>query len=273
MCVSIQAIPKQLKAYHVITKKSRVPTHFNEAEKSQDLPETDDSLNLMRFIDPPFSSDRKPAVHGSEYLQAKVTFRDPLMVAVVTSSARISQMEAIFDTWARSVSQVVFFTESSKVSAPDGLPVVKLPGISDSSPSVLKTFAVLEYLNKHYFDKYNWFVKVTDTAYLRGERLLELVNQLDPTQLVYMGHPAYHGDEQYCKSGPGMLLSRATLQALSPQLDWCRDYVQQHENVDQNEDFELGQCLNLRVGMRCNETKVSYTQCRFIMQSYNLLSV
>ena len=257
--VSVQGIPKQLKSYHVITKKSRLPTNINEVEKSpQDLPETDDSLNLLRFIDPPFSSNRKPAVHGSEYLQTKITFRDPLLVAVVTSSPRINQMEVIYDTWARSVSQVVFFIESSDESVPDGLPVVKLPGISDSSSEVLKTFAVFEYLNKHYFDKYNWFIKVTDTAYLRGERLLELVNQLDPTQLVYMGQPASH--EQYCKGGPGMLFSRTTVQALSSHLDKCWEYVQLHKsNVKQSEDFELGRCLNMRVGIRCNSTQVSYT--------------
>lgn len=259
----LQNSPNHLKVRHDSSENvpSISPSDVVQPATDQDQFETDDSLNLLRFIDPPFSSNRKANVHSSK---SKMTIREPLLVAVITSNSRASQMDAIYDTWGRSVTQTIFFTASDEGSdnmVLDGLPIVKLSGIRDESPPLVKTLAVLSYLNKHYSHKYNWFFRVNDTAYLRGDRLLELVNQMDSAIPVYMGHPASHGSKEandpssdcYCRGGPGVLLSRAALQALSPHLDWCLENSRQQNREQQwyGEDEQLGLCLNRRLGVHC----------------------
>lgn len=231
-----------------------------------------DSLNLMRFIDPPFSNSRphKPSVPGSEYLEMKYTFREKLLVAVTSSHIHANRMEVIYDTWARDVSQIMFFTGSDgdlDSMELEGLPVVKLPGIRDDSSAPFKTFAVLKHLGQHYSNKYNWFMQVNDAAYVRGHKLEEQLSRMDPNERIYLGHPASRSAEEntqlkllphecYCKGGPGVVLSRGALQALSPYLDLCMRAVQQYNQNSSKpqwyrEDVELGRCVSRTIGVQC----------------------
>lgn len=278
-----------LKGYHTVAREPSLPPEEQQVEKhplkdtlleeeTDRMQEARDSLNLMRFIDPPFSVPNKPSVKGSEYLKMKYSFREKMLVAVIGSHLHANRMETIYDTWARSVSQVMFFTGSDghlDSMGLEGLPVVQLPGITDDSSAHLKMFAVLKHLSQYYSNKYNWFMRVSDTAYVRGHKLEELLSKMDPNEKVYLGHPVLERTEgnsqlkllpheSYCKGGPGVVLSRAALQALSPYLDLCMEAVQKHNQNStepqwNREDVELGRCVSRTIKVQClsgNATKV-----------------
>ena len=162
--------------------------------------------------------------------------RQTVFVGVLSSQMYLAtRARAMFETWGEDVSMVVFFVGEDCVVPPElsYLPIVKLPGVPDAVyPPLKKAFAVMQYMYDHYAEDYHWFIRADDDFYLRGKKLKELLNKLDPGKMISLGR-AGEGrahdlerlkllkHEKYCMGGPGMIFSREMMAALGPYLDLC----------------------------------------------------
>ena len=88
---------------------------------------------------------------------------------------------------------------------------------------------MMRYVNEHKTSEYEWFLRLDDDAYVHIEHLESLLRRIDSDQMLYIGSPGFGRDDDdfiednmvYCMGGPGIVVSRATLTALSPKLGEC----------------------------------------------------
>ena len=59
------------------------------------------------------------------------------------------------------------------------LDVVQLPDIFPESPDSEFSFRIVQYMKDHYANSYNWFVMVSDEAYIGTDNLVEYLHSLD----------------------------------------------------------------------------------------------
>ena len=169
-------------------------------------------------------------------LQQEYTFRKTLFVGVMTSELYLAtRAKTLYETWGTDVSMLMFFVgEDCKV--PEDLvylPVIKLKNIPDQVyPPLKKAFAVMQYMYDHFVDDYNWFMRADDDMYLRGRKLMDLLNQMDSNAMISLGRAGEGKEEdmlrlkllkheRYCMGGPGMIFSRGVMKGLGPYLNLC----------------------------------------------------
>ena len=208
--------------------------------------------------------------------------RKKLLIAVVTTERYLlTRTLAIEQTWAKDLtvnSHLYFFVgEDCNISNPKlkHLPIIKIKDVRDNVyPPQKKVFAVLEHIHQRFGSKYKWFLRADDDVYVRVQELENLLDQLDWTKKVYMGHPGFGKaedrrrlkllpHENYCMGGPGVVLSAPALGALEVHLSRCLKAVETYnsrvgKNLGwYNEDVELGRCVSRTVGISCVPPKVS----------------
>lgn len=127
------------------------------------------------------------------------------------------------------------------------LPVVRLQGVRDDEyPPRRKVFEMLKHWCSNYVDKYNWFVRADDDAYIKIDSLKKFLHSLDSEKKWYIGQNGEGKNEKrgkigfppgyfYCMGGPGMIFSRGLLKNICPHLDECQTL-----NVTGHEDIEVG---------------------------------
>lgn len=197
----------------------------------------------------------------------ELVLRKTLFVGVVTAERLLnSRGKAIFETWGKSAPMITFFSAEGKSQTT--LPVVSLPGVDDTYPPQKKVFRMLKYMHDNYINEYNWFLRADDDVYVRIPQLIQFLNTLDSSKLVYMGQPGMgkpqdleriklRADEHYCMGGTGVIYSNTLLKRLAPHLDECLTDVV----VSYNEDLEVGRCISRRLNVQCTwsyEVRLSY---------------
>lgn len=228
---------------------------------------------IPRYLHPPQSWLHPQRLRSPKTLSGEYQVRKKLFVAVITAEKYLpTRARAVYDTWGRSVSQIVFFVGADcNTSHPAirDLPIVKLPGIPDNVyPPQKKVFAVLHYIHDHFLDEFQWFMRADDDVYVRGELLEDLLGTLSYNELVYLGlagkgktedidRLGLQSHERYCMGGPGVIFSRATLRKLAPYLDPCLSAVDHYnrghpDHPWYNEDVELGRCVSRSINIQCS---------------------
>ena len=172
-----------------------------------------------------------PKLLRQEYMMTKT-----VVVGILTQQEYLAtRARAVYETWGKEVSKVVFFVgEDCNISAElSYLPIVRLQGIPDHVyPPLLKAFAVMQYMYDHFLNEFNWFVRADDDMYVRGEKLVNLLNDMNPYERVYLGRAGVGKDddlgrlkllphERYCMGGPGVIFSYAALSSVGPYLTEC----------------------------------------------------
>ena len=192
-----------------------------------------------------------------KYLKEELKIREPLYVGVVTAVSFLnSRAMDINGTWAHKLSKVDYFAAEGQ--GPHPLSVVSLEGVDDTYPPQKKVYRMLRYMHDNYIDKFNWFLRADDDAYIRVPELLSFLSILDPNVPLYIGSPGLGKPEdlerikllpheRYCMGGPGVIFSRALLIQLAPHLDDCLENVV----VSYNEDVEVGRCISRKLGIQC----------------------
>ncbi len=163
-----------------------------------------------------------------------------------------------------------------------GLPLVKVPGVSDVEPySVTKLFQVLQYLSSNYLLSSKWFLLAPDNVYVRLDKLETVLHGMDHSSLVYLGHSAKGRSEdsgklsllpheQYCLGNTGIVLSNGLLGALSAHLEACQSGVVSGGSggVGTWPDVELGKCISRMIDTQCSSSEeVRLNTCCFISSS------
>ncbi|CAH1255362.1 CHSY1 [Branchiostoma lanceolatum] len=115
---------------------------------------------------------------------------------------------------------------------------------------------MLQYMCQNHGQSYDWFMRADDDSYINVERLQRFLGKIDSSKKVYMGQPGYGfpavrhklglNGRNFCMGGPGVIFSRAAIQALCPHLDTCMEEVMSTE-----EDVEIGRCVTNHLHIQC----------------------
>jgi len=187
----------------------------------------------------------------------ELVVKKTLFVGVVTAEKLLSTRgKAIYETWGKLAPSISFF--SGEGESKGTLPVVSLPGVDDTYPPQKKVYRMLKYMHDNYINEYNWFLRADDDVYIRVPQLVQFLNTLDSSKMVYMGQPGMgkpedleriklRADEHYCMGGTGVIYSNTLLKRLAPHLEDCLANVV----VSYNEDLEVGRCISRRLNVQC----------------------
>ena len=198
------------------------------------------------------------------------TAMEGLVVGVVSKQGRPQWLESVYDTWGRDASQLrMFVGDNFNFSHPSarGLPLVRLSG-GQNVGGVSMLLTALQYLSEHYLPTHPWFMLTVDNTYVRIDRLQQLLSQLNPTEMLYLGRSATGRKEEakklglkphehYCLGSSGIVLSSALLLNLRGHLKEC---LSEHNDIP--EDVSLGKCISAALNIQCTQTdRVSSEHC------------
>lgn len=180
------------------------------------------------------------------FVYSELGFRYHMIIGIKTTEERLNSLcIAINNTWVPDFPKVIFFTPYSKNNDFHekyihnlNLDVVQLPDIFEESPDSDFSFRILQYMKDHYINNYNWFMQISDQAYLNAGNLVPYLHSLNSTKDLYIGHPqqmnqkVYSSKDRdkvlpishYCLEGSGIVLSRSLLHKLTPDLNSKGDF-------------------------------------------------
>ncbi|ESP02248.1 hypothetical protein LOTGIDRAFT_138772 [Lottia gigantea] len=181
------------------------------------------------------------------YASTELGIRERLFIGVITSKNTIDTLGvAINKTVHQHATKIVFFMEEKGQTLPPGMSVVSF---SDKYPHLVPIH-VLKYVSEHYPETYDYYLFVSDRAYIRGEKLADLINHISVSQHVYMGFPqALNGASgNYCPLEGGVLLSQSILSRILNELDWCNTNCHSSDP-----SLNLGKCIQHSTELSCQD--------------------
>lgn len=193
--------------------------------------------------------------------------RDRLVVAVLSTHSQPEWAESAYEMWGRDAKQLLIFVGDNfnySDSSAQGLPLVRLTGAGGQGHSVGAAhsantmLSLLQYLSDHYLPSHQWFMLALVDSYVRMDRLEQLLTQLNPKEMLYLGRSAtgrkedvemldLKPHESYCLGSSGLVLSSALLKGLKEHLEKCRG-----EGVPG--DVALGKCISRNLGLQCTQS-------------------
>ena len=208
---------------------------------------------------------KEPDTVEEEYKMRKI-----MLGAVLTSVTRLEYTIGIVNaTWGSTLTRYKIFVENGNTNIParlnDNFSIVGLR-LEESSSGIEALFGLLKNLYSNYLEEYDWFLLASDTTYVAGRELEEMLLHLDPQKLVYMGRATSSknlklrmlSNEYFCESGPGIVLSNAALRAVVPHLDNClalvHRYSRKKDLFPSQPDLELGRCFSRKLGVHCSSS-------------------
>ena len=189
---------------------------------------------------------------------------DMIFVGVLTAKKFLNtRMKAINETWAETIpGKVLFFSGEDLLSNSNTQnTLITLPGVTDSYPPQKKAFLMLKYMHDFYLDQFEWFVRADDDVYIKGEKLSKFLASVNSSEMYYIersgtgikeekGKLGLSDGKTYCMGGPGVIISRATLAKVAPNISYCLK-----NPYTSHEDTELGRCINHFADVSCTNAK------------------
>ncbi len=186
-------------------------------------------LELDRTVNAPSDTQTRQRHLSQELAQRKL-----LLTGVVTAQKYLdTRALGIWKTWGKELNDLYFFSSQPDKEGLDFLPIITLPGVNDTKyPPQRKVYRMLKYMHDHFIDDFDFFMRSDDDVYVKTDLLLELLQNTNPAQDIYMGCPGFgrpddleriklKGNEHYCMGGPGVIFSRSALRKLAPYLENC----------------------------------------------------
>ena len=214
---------------------------------------------FISFIHDDITSLTENNIRNVDEKDAKLVF-----VGVQTARKYLNnRMKAAHDTWAQTIpGDVIFFAgEESKGFVDDaGIPLVILLGVQDSMyPPQKKSFMMLKYMHDIFLNQYEWFLRADDDVFINGQMLGKFLSSLNSSKLYSIGQGGEGREHErnklglpknvaYCMGGPGLVISRAMLAKLAPNIDHCLT-----NTFSLHEDTELGRCIYQFTGVSCTK--------------------
>lgn len=175
-----------------------------------------------------------------------------LFIGVMTARKYLdTRVIAAYRTWAKSVPGIVMFfsSEGSELPNHPEIPLIALPGVDDSYPPQKKSFLMLKYMHDKFGTKYEWFMRADDDVYIKGDRLATFLHSINSSHPQFIGQAglgtkeefgtlSLDRNENFCMGGPGIVMSRTTLQRISPHISYCLKNL-----YTTHEDVEVGRCV------------------------------
>ena len=181
-----------------------------------------------------------------------------LLIGVMTAKKYLdTRVVAAYRTWAQGINgRVIFFSSEGSETKYD-VPVVSLKNVDDSYPPQKKSFSMLKYMYDHYIDKYEWFLRVDDDVFIKGDKLEKFLRSVNSSKPQFIGQAGVGTKEEigllslgpsdnYCMGGTGIALSHETLRKVAPHLKYCVNNL-----YTTHEDVEIGRCVKHFAGVSC----------------------
>ena len=186
--------------------------------------------------------------------------RNFLFVGIMTAKKYLStRVVAAYRTWATSIPGKVMFFCSEGAQLPDHpeIPIVALAGVDDTYPPQKKSMLMFKYMHDKFGDKFEWFMRADDDVYIKGTKLTALLHSVNSSVPHFIGQAgigtteerdklSLKENENFCMGGPGIVMSRATLQRFVPHISYCLKNL-----YTTHEDVEIGRCVQKFAGTSC----------------------
>merc|ERR1711892_629059 len=186
----------------------------------------------------------KRKVVRSRYISTELGIRERLVSAVLTQEDTVHDMAvAVNKTLSHHLQKLLFFFGTGEnpfksQPQPQGMNIV----VHSETEPIKVLYQTLYYLYQHYQDIYDWFFISTDKTYVAGYKVNDMINHMSITRKLYMGHAVQVRDDMvdgyYCKQEAGIIISRALLITVMPEMNKCLTGI---TNVDADE--WLGRCI------------------------------
>jgi len=112
-------------------------------------------------------------------------------------------------------------------------------------------------MSDHFIDKFEYFMRADDDVYINTEKLEQFLRQINSSKPQFIGQAGVgnneefgqlflESDENFCMGGPGVIMSRTTLQLFANNIQYCLKNL-----YSTHEDVEIGRCVRRSVGIPC----------------------
>ncbi|BFF94229.1 glycoprotein-N-acetylgalactosamine 3-beta-galactosyltransferase 1 [Drosophila madeirensis] len=187
-------------------------------------------------------------------------FNETRVLCMVLTSPKTHRSRAIHikRTWGSRCNELIFMSTKSDKE----LGTVALKVKEGYSNLWAKTRAGLQYVYKHHFRNYDWFLKADDDTYVVMENLRAFLYAFTPTAPVYFGSKfRWHVKQGYMSGGAGYVLSKEALFRFMK-------YGFSNSSICSNrsygyEDVELGRCMQA-VGVVAGDSRDEQGLARFM---------
>ncbi|XP_076435951.1 chondroitin sulfate synthase 2-like [Babylonia areolata] len=179
------------------------------------------------------------------YASTELAIREKLFVGVVTSKDTINTLGvAVNRTVGKFVNKMVFFIDGNAPTMPKGMTIVKM---ADNHAHLIPVH-MLKYVTDQFLDAFDYYLFLTDQAYLRAERMFHLLSHISVSQHVHMGlTKGSEAGKPYCYLDGGVVLSQSLIQQVKANMEWC--LAECHHN---DQSLNLGKCLVHSTKMGCS---------------------
>ena len=183
-----------------------------------------------------------------------------LFIGIMTAQKYLStRVVAAYKTWASTIpGKVMFFcSEGAELPKYPDIPIIALPGVDDTYPPQKKSMLMFKYMHDRFGDKFEWFMRADDDVYIKGDRLALLLRSVNSSIPQFIGQAgtgtadevgllSLEENENFCMGGPGIVMSRTTLQRFVPHISYCLKNL-----YTTHEDVEIGRCVRKFAGVSC----------------------
>lgn len=193
---------------------------------------------------------------GVGRLKINYDFKKYIYIGVLSNKLFLNtRFKASHETWGKSrLATVKYYAQSES----EHESIVRLPEDVDDSvyPPQRKSFRMLQHMCK-YVDSYQWFMRADDDSYVKIDKLIKFLSNIDARHYHYIGQAGFGREEEdvglgnsiYCMGGPGMVFSSVLLKRMCPHIETCINNV-----ASKHEDTEIGRCVNSYVGVNCTSS-------------------
>ncbi|XP_068140300.1 glycoprotein-N-acetylgalactosamine 3-beta-galactosyltransferase 1 [Drosophila tropicalis] len=239
----------------------RAPFRFSDNDNSLMTSQNPDSTTFL--FGSSSSSHRSPSsFNESETMTEHLLLRNEgtRILCMILTGPKTHQTRAIHvkRTWGSRCNKIIFIS-----SKPDTeLNTVVLNVREGYSNLYGKTRASLEYVYKHYYHQFDWFLKTDDDTYVILENLREFLKGYTPKLPIYFGSKLQkHGDHDYITGGAGYVLSKSALRRFMT-LGFYNSSICSDRSFG-IEDVDLGRCLR-NVGVVAGDSQDDKGLPRFL---------
>jgi len=140
---------------------------------------------------------------------------------------------------------------------------------SNGSLSAGNVFCLLDAIYMASSADYQWLVIVSGHTYIAVNRLRQMLESLDSNKPFYIGSPStscrerlFQNCEVYCDLERGIIMSRAAILELMPQLQYCSQKIEKtarrKERGEPGGNNALGNCIQTVLLTTCSKDIISY---------------
>jgi len=215
-------------------------------------------------LKPKVDPEANKKVNRPRYISTELGIREKLFTGIISSKSTINSLAvAVNKTLSTHLQKLIFYTEEMSEQEiennPELMTVVPHKGTrSGQEDQVEILFKTLSDFYHKYQDIYDWFYIAYENTYTQPDRILNIVNHMSITRLLYMGVPldttivsTIQGQDKensnsrektinskYCQKEGGIIISRALLIELVPRMEDCKSIIS-----SKDPDVWLGQCI------------------------------